>query len=770
MASELLTAVLGALQASVSVLLTIGFGVVSAQYNLLSEESAKHVSTVCVKLFLPSLLLVNIGSQLSYKTEDKYIPIIIWALLYNFISIGLGLVLRKVLKLPAWTTPAITFNNSISMPLLLLEALGHTNILNPLLEAGGDELPEALSRAKSFFLVNSMIADSLTFGIGARLLGTSDSRRESVYKRQSPFNAVVVKELEEEEPLTPESRRQVEEDRLDQEDEQLEARDTSANEESSLLPKRVIRFATHAEHRGYRRLRRVWDRMPKWLQNAGSFVGLFINAPLIGTLIGVCIALIPALKTAFFADAENGGIFNAWLTSSVKNVGDLFPALQVVVVGVKLRQSLHAMKMGEEGGTLPWQPLVVVLFGRFVLWPAVSIPLICVMITGESASIVLLAPMSPPRRPRFADNIDDDDNDAPDDPRSHRSHPPPTPQPLNGHGEDRPAPNPRRKSILVDPSEDPRDRQQRRERSNSRVRVKPPPTDYHSSDDEGTIKGSYVRHRNGQVEFVPDDPKPKRRAHDLEKKTGDGDRRFRERRDGYESDEGEQLKSVRKRPPRDARDSIGDVDDGSTNRPSGRSRHAGGREDGFVLPDRTRGGRDPRDDRDDRMVARRRYDAPPRGRHDSDLDDEYDPRSRRRPPPQRGPDSRRDRGYDSEGPSRRRRDWDDDNQYSDRRRSGRYDDYPPKRPDYRQDRRRSQPRPSKYDDDPYDRRERRRDEPPVRRARSDARRDERAGGKNVWANQAGALFTTYAMPVIKREGGKWARKQLESYMGQQGGR
>ena len=169
---------------------------------------------------------------------------------------------------------------------------------------------------------------------------------------------------------------QLEEQRLDGEDAQLEEEEVRANERSTLLPKRIAAMATHTEHVSYRYLRRVWDRLPKPARTSLAFVGTFVNAPLIGTLIGVFIALVPALKTAFFADAEHGGIFNAWLTASVSNVGELFPALQVVVVGVKLRQSLQAMKNGEEGGDLPWLPMACVLVGRFILWPAISISLI----------------------------------------------------------------------------------------------------------------------------------------------------------------------------------------------------------------------------------------------------------------------------------------------------------------------------------------------------------------------------------------------------------
>ena len=58
----------GALQASLAVLLTIFYGVIAAQFNLLTEKSAKDISKACVRLFLPALLIVNVGQQLSLES------------------------------------------------------------------------------------------------------------------------------------------------------------------------------------------------------------------------------------------------------------------------------------------------------------------------------------------------------------------------------------------------------------------------------------------------------------------------------------------------------------------------------------------------------------------------------------------------------------------------------------------------------------------------------------------------------------------------------
>jgi hypothetical protein len=75
-ASELLVPFAGAIQASFSVLLTIAFGVVAAQCNLLSTNAAKEVSKLCVRMFLPALLIYKIGSNLHQETGVRYIPVL----------------------------------------------------------------------------------------------------------------------------------------------------------------------------------------------------------------------------------------------------------------------------------------------------------------------------------------------------------------------------------------------------------------------------------------------------------------------------------------------------------------------------------------------------------------------------------------------------------------------------------------------------------------------------------------------------------------------
>ena len=76
MADELKTSFLGALQASLSVLLVISYGVIAAQFDIIKADSTKQISTLCVRMFLPALLITNMGSQLHADTAVRYVPIL----------------------------------------------------------------------------------------------------------------------------------------------------------------------------------------------------------------------------------------------------------------------------------------------------------------------------------------------------------------------------------------------------------------------------------------------------------------------------------------------------------------------------------------------------------------------------------------------------------------------------------------------------------------------------------------------------------------------
>lgn len=418
----------------------------------------------------------------------------------------------------------------------------------------------------------------------------------------------------------------------------------------------------------------------------------------------------------------------------------------------------------------------------------------------------------PPRRartdprPRY---YDDDDASAEESyyapaPRRHRRPPPPDssdiPPPPMGH--------PRRPSILISPDETASQREtRRRSRSIDKVRLQAESSDDGYDDD---------RQRG------PPKPRLTRRlSHDLERKTTDESKKFRAKRDGYESDEGETLRKS-KRPSGDPRDGprrrdYDDYDDPYV--PLEKKDSKLDRiKDKLAMP--LRGKPRAPDDRDDRNPPPVEYGAAPiaagaagaavgaaaaSGRprpRGYDTDPER-PRRRRTWGEDDMRAGGRDRGrdrYDDDGYDRRPRPrFEDDDRYRSGRKD-RYDDYDdydrrdkrrddrdrrgglaPPRPKYdayysdsREDR--AYPRPRNRDrddrrarDDYSDRRDRDRyrDEYYGRDRRDKDRRSK--GKSDDWQKQAGVLFTTYALPIIKREGTKWLKREAQNYLQKRGG-
>ena len=281
----------------------------------------------------------------------------------------LGYITTRVFKLPSWVTPAISFNNTTALPLLLIESLSATGILDDLLASETDTASAALMRAKSYFLVNAIIGDSLTFALGPKLLDgeeAPDKKKDDDQRKpdHGPARGTFF-------PRSGESSAEAENGHAESDGHEDDDQDTGeANEQTSLLPGPVVRARLAAERYGYVQGKDTFEKFPKWLQSFLEFSYAFLHAPLIGAATGAIIGLVPPLHKAFFGDPESGGIFTAWLTDSVKQIGGLFAALQVVVVGVKLSSSLRKMKRGEDSGTVPWVPLVFVTIMRFVVWPA----------------------------------------------------------------------------------------------------------------------------------------------------------------------------------------------------------------------------------------------------------------------------------------------------------------------------------------------------------------------------------------------------------------
>ena len=270
----------------------------------------------------------------------------------------LGYVTTRFFNLPSWITPALCFNNTTSLPLLLVQSLDATGILTKLLISDSDTSSAAVQRAKSYFLVCAIVGNCLTFALGPKLLdgehAPDPKERGGGSDEAEGANGGAEGSEDVEQQNGDASHHDNQED---------------ADEQTSLLPDPIVRRGRQAGHKAYQGGKKFWDKLPPWAQSFLDFMYAFVNAPLIGAVIGGVIGLTPPLHRWFFNEQQEGGFFKAWLTSSIQNIGDLFAALQVVVVGVKLSTSMRAMKKGEDSGSVPWIPLVFILAVRFLVWP-----------------------------------------------------------------------------------------------------------------------------------------------------------------------------------------------------------------------------------------------------------------------------------------------------------------------------------------------------------------------------------------------------------------
>jgi predicted permease len=205
-----------------------------------------------------------------------------------------------------------------------------------------------MDRAESYFLINAMVSNSLTFALGPRLLRPGD----------------------EDAPDDEDGKDGDEDEEQEDDDEGMEhGPDGLIDEETTLLPQRLVRPTNRVERKGYLRTQKWYNGISPWLQETLDITWQFANAPLLGALVGAIIGLTPALHRLFFNPSNEGGYLNAWLTTAIKNIGELFASTQIIVVGVKLSKSMLRMKRGEPSGEVHTGSLALVTLFRFIIWP-----------------------------------------------------------------------------------------------------------------------------------------------------------------------------------------------------------------------------------------------------------------------------------------------------------------------------------------------------------------------------------------------------------------
>ena len=192
----------------------------------------------------------------------------VWALSYTIISLGIGKAAAYIFKLPPWTIPAVAFNNSTSLPLLLLQSLKTSGILSSLVQES--QYDEAIERAKSYFLVCAVVSNTLSFGQGGKNLQS--------FEEDGPDDG---------------------------------EQDDNPDEMTSLLPHGTYQFAQRTKRRIDSFGNRMYESLPKPAQSLVDWISPFFNPALVGAVIGAIIGLTPALQRLLFSQTNEGGYLNA---------------------------------------------------------------------------------------------------------------------------------------------------------------------------------------------------------------------------------------------------------------------------------------------------------------------------------------------------------------------------------------------------------------------------------------------------------------------------
>lgn len=146
-----------------------------------------------------------------------------------------------------------------------------------------DTSSAALSRAKSYFLVSSMVGNSLTFALGPKLLDDEESPDEEDPNTKPNHTSNAPNEHTHSESDEEHANPTNSDGRTAEEEEEYE------NETSTLLPRSIARGQDTAA----RKSKTEWKKIPLTIRNVIATLYSFINAPLLGAIIGAILGLTP---------------------------------------------------------------------------------------------------------------------------------------------------------------------------------------------------------------------------------------------------------------------------------------------------------------------------------------------------------------------------------------------------------------------------------------------------------------------------------------------
>ncbi|KAI8994085.1 auxin efflux carrier [Trametes punicea] len=347
--STLIDTFFGALQGTISVLLTLLAGYVMAKRGYLDRRTVRSITKQCTTLFLPCLIIEEMGPHLTKgKLSDVWI-IPVWAFVSTALAHLIGWVGVRLFRLPYWTIVACGRTNSNALPLLLLQSLEKTGVLDTLAQQG-ESMSETLGRAKSLILLNSIVQQTFTFELGPSIMALDKSKDGA--------------EVDSEGQTTLGSER----GRLPvvvQDPERVGLLDDHDGREELEEPERTW----HEQRRAREALSDItdvpdlhWPRALRPFERPVKKVASFMQPTLVATIIALILGIVPPLHTAFLD--EDGPLYVS-ITQAVVNLGELFVALQTFAVGAEL-----AVLPSTNPGLLATSWVLLV---RFVVMTAISV-------------------------------------------------------------------------------------------------------------------------------------------------------------------------------------------------------------------------------------------------------------------------------------------------------------------------------------------------------------------------------------------------------------
>ena len=79
----------------------------------------------------------------------------VWGVVSTFIAFLIGVVCERIFKIPQWAKLGVCFPNALSLPLLLLNSLRETSVIDQLLWGPNDTVVDAVRRGRTYILVRS---------------------------------------------------------------------------------------------------------------------------------------------------------------------------------------------------------------------------------------------------------------------------------------------------------------------------------------------------------------------------------------------------------------------------------------------------------------------------------------------------------------------------------------------------------------------------------------------------------------------------------------